>query len=92
MLRLLWAVRLRELLAERGRDPAAFPIETMIDYSSGPDVWAEQVPAWEASGGSVLSLRTMSTGADYHGAARFPLADPAGQVAALSQFVRVVRG
>ena len=86
------AVRLRELLADGGRDPAAFPLETMIDYSLGPEVWAQQVTAWAESGGSVLSLRTMSTGADYHQVARLALADPAAHIAALGEFVRIVRG
>src|SRR4051794_19300500 len=67
------ARRLRELLSEQGRETDAFPMETMIDYSLGPDVWAEQVPTWEASGGSVLSIRTMSTGADHHKVARLEL-------------------
>jgi probable F420-dependent oxidoreductase len=86
------AMRLRELLAEQGRDPDGFPMETMIDYSLGPEVWAEQVIAWEASGGSVLSIRTMSTGADYHGVARAELADPTTHITALQEFARVVRG
>jgi hypothetical protein len=64
----------------------------MIDYSLGPDVWAEQVQAWEASGGSVLSVRTMSTGAAYHGAPYAQLNDPAAHIAALTTFSRVVRG
>src|ERR1700730_14306432 len=33
------AGRLRELLAEHGRDPDAFGMDTMIDYSLGPRVW-----------------------------------------------------
>jgi probable F420-dependent oxidoreductase len=86
------AARLRQLVAEQGRDPAAFPLETMIDYSLGPQVWADQVVAWEASGGSILSIRTMSTGADYHGVARTQLADPAAHITALHEFHRVVRG
>lgn len=86
------AARLRELLAERGRDPDAFPMETMIDYSLGPDVWRHQMSAWEDSGGSILSIRTMSTGADYHGVPRVELADPTAHIAALGEFVRVVRG
>jgi probable F420-dependent oxidoreductase len=86
------AARLRELLAERGRDPDAFPMETMIDYSLGPDVWRHQMSAWEDSGGSILSIRTMSTGADYHGVPRVELADPTAHIAALGEFARVVRG
>jgi probable F420-dependent oxidoreductase len=86
------AARLRELLAGKGRDPDAFPMETMIDYSLGPQAWAEQVPAWAASGGCLLSVRTMSTGAAYHGVPQAQLSDPAAHIAALSDFRRVVCG
>jgi hypothetical protein len=48
--------------------------------------------AWEDSGGSILSIRTMSTGADYHGVPRVELADPTAHIAALGEFARVVRG
>jgi hypothetical protein len=48
--------------------------------------------AWEDSGGSILSIRTMSTGADYHGVPRVELADPTPHIAALGEFARVVRG
>jgi probable F420-dependent oxidoreductase len=86
------AGRLRELLAERGRDPNEFPMETMIDYSLGPDVWRHQMSAWSDSGGSILSIRTMSTGAEYHGVPRVELSDPNAHIAALHEFARVVRG
>jgi alkanesulfonate monooxygenase SsuD/methylene tetrahydromethanopterin reductase-like flavin-dependent oxidoreductase (luciferase family) len=84
------AARLRELLAEQGRDPQAFPMETVIDYSLGPDVWAEQLTAWEASGGDILSIRTMSSAATRHGVARVDLADPAAHIAALREFAEAV--
>jgi alkanesulfonate monooxygenase SsuD/methylene tetrahydromethanopterin reductase-like flavin-dependent oxidoreductase (luciferase family) len=84
------AMRLRELVAERGRDPQAYPMETMIDYSLGPDVWAEQVTAWGASGGAILSIRTMSTAAARHGVARVDLGNPAAHIAALREFADVV--
>ena len=67
-------------------------METMIDYSLGPQAWAGQVPVWQASGGSILSIRTMSTGAGYHGVPHARLPDPAAHIAALSEFRRVVRG
>src|SRR4051794_33541273 len=69
------AGRLRDLLSAHGRDPDAFPMETMIDYSLGPEAWSEQREAWAKSGGSILSIRTMSTGADYHRVARRELAN-----------------
>lgn len=86
------ARRLRELLADNGRDADSFPMETMIDYSLGPQVWLEQRDAWQASGGTIMSIRTMSTGADYHRVARRDLTGPAEHIAALDHFVRVVRG
>jgi hypothetical protein len=86
------AARLRELLADHGRDPDTFGLDTMIDYSLGPPVWAEQVPAWEASGGSILSIRTMSTGARYHGVPDVQVDGPAAHIAALGEFLHVVRG
>ena len=81
-----------ELLAKRGRDPDRFPMETMIDYSLGRDIWRQQAVAWEESGGSILSIRTMSTGADYHGVARVELPDPSAHIAALGEFALVARG
>ena len=86
------AAHLRELLAERGRDPDRFPMETMIDYSLGRDIWRQQASAWEESGGSILSIRTMSTGADYHGVARVELPDPSAHIAALGEFALGARG
>jgi hypothetical protein len=62
----------------------------MIDYSLGPDGWSDQVTAWGASGGSILSIRTMSTAAARHGVARLDLADPAAHITALREFADVV--
>jgi hypothetical protein len=67
-------------------------VDTMIDYSLGPPAWAEQAAAWEASGGSILSIRTMSTGARYHGVPDVQVADPTAHIAALGEFLRVVGG
>jgi probable F420-dependent oxidoreductase len=86
------AARLRALLAECGRDPDRFPMETMIDYSLGPGGWQQQASAWEESGGSILSIRTMSTGAAYHGVARVELPDPDSHIAALGEFAAVALG
>src|SRR3954470_1576004 len=86
------ALQLRDLVTEQGRDPNAFPIETMIDHSLGPQEWAEQAKRWPASGGSLLALRTMSTGAGYHGVPAAELPDPAAHITALREFADVVRG
>ena len=84
--------RLRELLADFGRDPDRFPMETMIDHSLGPGAWRQQASAWQDSGGSILSIRTMSTAAAYHGVARVELPDPNAHIAALGEFAAVARG
>ncbi len=84
--------RLHELLAEQGRDARAFPMEAMIDYSLGPRFWADEVPAWQERGGTMLSVRTMSTGAGHHGVPRTDLGTPAAHIAALGEFAHVVHG
>ena len=86
------AARLRELLAERGRDPGAFPMEAMIDYSLGPQAWTDEVPEWEAHGGTILSVQTMSSGTGYDRVQHHKLGSPAEHIAALGEFARVVRG
>jgi len=86
------ADRLRELLAERGRDPGAFPMEAMIDYSLGPRAWADEVPAWQEHGGTILSVQTMSSGTGYDRVQHGRLVSPAEHIAALGEFARAVRG
>jgi hypothetical protein len=39
-----------------------------------------------------MSIRTMSTGAGYHGVPHAQLPGPAAHIAVLGQFLRVVRG
>jgi hypothetical protein len=65
-------------------------MDTMIDDSLRPPVWAEQAAAWEASGGSVLCIRTMSTGARYHGVPDVQVGGLAPHIAALGECLRVV--
>lgn len=84
------AERLQELLAAENRDPTAVPMEAMIDYSLGPEGWADEVPEWESRGGAMLSIRTMSTGASYHGVPVTELSTPAAHIAALEEFAGVV--
>jgi probable F420-dependent oxidoreductase len=86
------AARLHELLAEQGRDPGAFPMEAMIDYSLGPQAWTDEVPEWQAHGGTILSVQTMSSGTGYDREQHHKLGSPAEHVAALSEFARVVQG
>jgi probable F420-dependent oxidoreductase len=86
------AARLHELLAEQGRDPGAFPMEAMIEYTAGPQAWADEVPAWQARGGTILSIQTMSSGTGYDRVQHRQLDSPAAHIAALGEFARVVRG
>ena len=52
-------IRLRELLAEAGRDPDGFPVEAIIDNAVGPEEWRRERDAWAAAGGSALAVQTM---------------------------------
>jgi len=85
------ATRLRELLVDQGRDPSTFGMDMLIDYGLGPDVWHEQAQRWEACGGSLLSVRAMSTGADF---LRIPAPNLHGvdeHIAALERFMEAMR-
>lgn len=79
---------LRALLATGTTAPVSVEV---LDYSLGPPAWAEQTSAWAASGGSILSIRTMSTGARYDGVPDVQVAGPAAHIAALGEFLRMVR-
>ena len=86
------SARLHELLARRAGMCRAFPMEAMIDYSLAPRFWADEVPDWQERGGTMLSIRTMSTGAGHHGIPRTDLGTPAAHIAALGEFAQVVHG
>lgn len=86
------ARRLRELLAEHGREATQYPMEAMIDYSQGPGIWLDEVPRWADLDGDVLSVRTMSTGAAHHGVPALELDSPAAHIDALRIFAAEVRG
>ena len=85
------AARLRELLTGQGRDPGAFGMEAMIDYTLGPRAWTDEILAWEAAGGTVLSVQTMQSGSGYQRVSH-QLGGPAAHIVALSEFAREVRG
>jgi hypothetical protein len=86
------AARLRELLAGQGRDPRAFPMDAMIEFSLGPQAWAAEVPAWQAAGGTILSVQTMQSGTGYQRVMHHRLGTPAAHIAALGEFAGVLRG
>jgi hypothetical protein len=54
---------LNEALADAGRDPAEFGIETVVSYSDGPDAWRASAEAWRKLGATHISMRAMNTGA-----------------------------
>jgi probable F420-dependent oxidoreductase len=51
---------IRRHLAAKGRDPATFGIEAMLNYQSGPDRWREEVEAWVKEGADYVSMRGMA--------------------------------
>ena len=63
----------------------------MIDYALGPQAWVDEVPAWQAAGGTILSVQTMQSGTGYQRVMHHQLSDPAAHIAALGEFARVLR-
>lgn len=84
------AARLRELLAEHDRDADAYPTETLVDYSLGPQAWTDHARAWDDAGGALLSIRTMSTGAARHGVPRVDLDGAGAHITALQEFAETL--
>ena len=83
---------LRSLLVEQGRDPSMFGAEALVDYALGPDVWHEHTDAFEQAGGSIVSMRAMSTGAAYMKVAVPEFTSPAQHIEALEIFMREMGG
>ena len=81
------AGRLVELLAENDRDLGAFGMDMFVEFASGPDVWHECSQRWEQSGGSLLSVRSMTTGTSFLGVPAADLSGPAQHIAALERFM-----
>ena len=83
---------LRSLLVEQGRDPATFGSEMLIDYALGPETWHEHAAAFEQAGGSIISMRAMSTGSAYMKVPVPNFSSPAQHVEALEVFMREMGG
>ena len=79
--------RLVELLAEHDRDRAAFGMDMFVDFAAGPDVWHDRAQRWEEFGGSLMSMRSMTTGTSFLGVPAADLSGPDQHIAALEQFV-----
>jgi probable F420-dependent oxidoreductase len=83
---------LHTLLAEQGRDQSSFGSEMLLDYALGPDTWHEHTTAFEDAGGTIVSMRAMSTGAAYM---KVPVPDftsPQQHIDALDVFMREMTG
>ena len=83
--------RVKELLAEEGRDASGFGFDAQIEFSSGPGSWGPLVEAWEAAGAQTLSLRAMDTGAELLGAKIMNYESPGDYIKALETFMNEVR-
>jgi alkanesulfonate monooxygenase SsuD/methylene tetrahydromethanopterin reductase-like flavin-dependent oxidoreductase (luciferase family) len=86
------ATKLQAQLHEQGRDTSTFGMEAIIDYGFGPDVWQAERSKWEAAGGTLLSMRAMSTASGF---LRIPpphLTTPDQHIAAVERFMKEVGG
>jgi probable F420-dependent oxidoreductase len=81
------ASRLVELLSENDRDRRAFGMDMFVEFASGPDVWHDRAQRWEQSGGSLMSVRSMTTGTSFLGVPAADLSGPDQHIAALERFM-----
>jgi probable F420-dependent oxidoreductase len=81
------AERLVELLAEHGRDRATFGMDMFVDFADGPDAWHDRAERWERFGGTMMSMRSMTTGTSFLGVAAANLSGPEQHIKALEQFI-----
>jgi probable F420-dependent oxidoreductase len=84
------AVRLVELLAQRGRDRSTFGMDLFVDADRGPDAWHELHGRWEEAGGSIMSIRSMGLGTAIEGVAAAHPQGPDRHIAVLERFMREV--
>ena len=54
--------RIEGQLDELGRNRSDFGFESIQSYTRGPNRWPEDIAAWQAAGGSHISVVTMSAG------------------------------
>jgi probable F420-dependent oxidoreductase len=80
------AARLAELVEAAGRDPATFGTDMFVEYVEGPDIWHDRAARWAAQGGTLMSVRSMSSGSAFLGLSAAGLSGPAQHIAALEQF------
>ena len=85
------ADRLRELLADQGRDPDRFALEGEANYGIGPERWTELVDGARAAGFSHFSINCQSTTCEWGGNPAANLQNTAEHIAALETFISSVR-
>lgn len=54
--------RIKQYVADAGRDPAQFGIEAMVNFRAGPERWAEHAQSWREAGADYISMRAMDCG------------------------------
>jgi probable F420-dependent oxidoreductase len=84
------AARLVELLAGHDRDRDAFGMDMFVDFAAGPEDWDDRAQRWEQFGGSLISIRSMTTGTSFLGVPAAHLSGPDQHIAALEQFMNVM--
>jgi len=72
---------IKKHLESNQRSLADFGIEAMLDYGAGPEVWEQEIKAWQDAGATHLSVRTMNIG----------LANPTDHIKAIENFFKVIR-
>jgi probable F420-dependent oxidoreductase len=72
--------RLRELLAEAGRDSGSFGIEVLLQYDDGPEAWERQFEACARAGVTHVAVKTISPAQP----------TPAAHIEALERFAAAV--
>jgi hypothetical protein len=74
------------LLEHEGRSRADYGLEAMVDFSFGPERWAEEIRAWQDLGGTHLTLRAMDVAIDVVGGKRMEYRGPQDYIDALRAF------
>ncbi len=85
------AVKLADKLAAAGRDASTFGLDAFVDYGAGPDAWRQEAASWAAAGGTLLSIRTMSTASSFLKVPASNFTNVDEHIGALEQFMTAVR-
>jgi hypothetical protein len=62
-------------------------MDMFVDFASGPEEWHDRAKRWEERGGSLMSMRSMTTGTSFLGVPAADLSGPGQHIAALEQFM-----